>query len=292
MSDRWTQHNMDKCGVAWWKMDESSGNIIDSKNGFTGSAYNISRLEENNIRFVRFNGVNSYISFTQKILPIGKKTIIYHIRLYSGVPSGYQTIMTQVDGGNYALNGIACYINNTSIGFSSVKGTSMQDNFTINAPVSLINDNNWHVVMFQMDNTTEDNGVRLYIDNLSIPVVSTQANEVSYGTPSYNLMMGRANSSGRYYLKVDLKNIQVYDDIIDPISKYYFIQTNDNKIWTYNTAWQDTGMVIGDLDYTNVSAKSNFETYGMFADEDLSSQALQDLKGMGYTSYRVLMGKM
>ena len=37
LSDRWTQHNMDKCGVAWWKMDESSGNLVDSKGSNTGT---------------------------------------------------------------------------------------------------------------------------------------------------------------------------------------------------------------------------------------------------------------
>ena len=42
---------MDKCGIAWFKMDEESGNIIDSKNGYIGTPYNLTYQGKEGIYF-------------------------------------------------------------------------------------------------------------------------------------------------------------------------------------------------------------------------------------------------
>lgn len=289
MSDRWTQHNMDKCGVAWWKMDEESGNILDSKGAFIGTPYNLRYDGEEG---VYFNGTNSYIRFNNPVIPIGKKSIYFKIKS-DLKPNGYNaTIMGNTRG--YGAKGIRITLLSTgSIGlYITKKGVDMKDVIIDLWGTKNICDGEWHNILITCTGDIDENGAKIYIDDMNIPNVQGTLKTKEIAVSDDNLEIGRRVYQKDNYLNANIRDIQIYNEVIDPIPKYYFIQTNDNKIWTYNTTWQDTGMVIGDLDYTNVSAKSNFETYGMFADENLSSQALQDLKDMGYTSYRVLMGKM
>lgn len=291
MSDRWIQHNMDKCGVAWWKMDESSGNLVDSKGSNTGTNVKTTVITSPWYRGRNFNG-SSYIRCNSQVIPLTAKSIRFKVKTTNNVTSAQDVaLLFNSDGYGLGSNGIRI----THYAGNKISISQTVDSSPIFGLVSekTINDGQWHDVLFTWDGTLNPNGVKLYIDNMMIPAATSSAISTSVKNASFPLCIGgRASSPYDRNFIGQLDEIEIYNDVIDPIPKYYFIQTNDNKIWTYNTTWQDTGMVIGDLDYTNISAKSNFETYGMFADENLSSQALQDLKGMGYTSYRVLMGKM
>lgn len=293
MSDRWTQHNMDKCGVAWWKMDESSGNIIDSKGSNTGTNVKTTVITSPWYRCRNFNG-SSYIRCNSQVIPLGAKSIRFKVKTTNNITSEQDVVLLfNSDGYGIGSDGIRI-TQNTDNKIYIAQTVDSSPIFKL-ASEKAINDGQWHDVLFTWDGTLNPNGVKLYIDNMMIPDATSSAISTSVKNASFPLHIGtRARATGPHDRNFigQLDEIEIYNDVIDPIPKYYFIQTNDNKIWTYNTTWQDTGMVIGDLDYTNVSAKSNFETYGMFADENLSSQALQDLKDMGYTSYRVLMGKM
>lgn len=293
MSDRWTQHNMDKCGVAWWKMDESSGNLVDSKGSNTGTNVGTTVITSPWYRGRNFNG-SSYILCDSQVIPLGAKSIRFKVKTTNNITSA-QDVVLLFNSDGYGIGGNGIRI--THYTGNKIYIAQMVDSSSIFSLVSekTINDGQWHDVLFTWDGTLNPNGVKLYIDNMMIPDATSSAISTSVKNASFPLCIGaRARAAGLHDRNFigQLDEIEIYNDVIDPIPKYYFIQTNDNKIWTYNTTWQDTGMVIGDLDYTNISAKSNFETYGMFADENLSSQALQDLKDMGYTSYRVLMGKM
>lgn len=286
MSDRWTQHNMDKCGVAWWKMDESSGNVLDSKGSFVGTPTNVSYNQKEGMYF---NGTNSRVVFSDKIIPMGKKSIYLEVKLVDS--NARATVLGNTRGYNYS--GFRVEILNDYIKIYITKEGDSNTGVILGltGTVNLL-DGQWHKILFTCTGDTTPNGCKLYIDDMTTPNVQGRFKYLEKEKQTQKLQIGRRAYHNDAYFKGSIRNVQIYNDVIDPIPKYYLIQTNDNKIWTYNTTWQDTGMVIGDLNYTNVSAKSNFETYGMFADENLSSQALQDLKGMGYTNYRVLIGKM
>jgi len=286
LSDRWTQHNMDKCGVAWFKMNEASGKVLDSKGSFVGTATNVSYNQKEGMYF---NGTNSYVAFSNKIIPRGKKSIYLEVKLVDS--NAWATILGNTRGYNYSGFRIELIDDKIKIYITREGDSNTGIILGLKGTVNL-RDGQWHKILFTCTGDTAPNGCKLYIDDMTTPNVQGSFKYLEKEKQTQNLQIGRRAYHNDAYFKGFVRNIQIYNDVIDPISKYYFIQTNDNKIWTYNTTWQDTGMVIGDLDYTNVSAKSNFETYGMFADENLSSQALQDLKEMGYTSYRVLMGKM
>ena len=291
MSDRWTQHNMDKCGVAWWKMDESSGNLVDSKGSNTGTNVGTTVITSPWYRGRNFNG-SSYIRCDSQVIPLGAKSIRFKVKTTNNITSE-QDVVLLFNSDGYGIGSDGIRITQNSDNKIYISQTVDSSPIFSLASKKTINDGQWHDVLFTWDGTLNPNGVKLYIDNMMIPDNTSSAVSTSVKNASFPLYIG-ARGSGQHDRNFigQLDEIEIYNDVIDPIPKYYFIQTNDNKIWTYNTTWQDTGMVIGDLDYTNVSAKSNFETYGMFADENLSSQALQDLKEMGYTSYRVLMGKV
>lgn len=59
----YTQYLMDKCGVAWFKMNESAGNLMDSKGSFVGVNNSTSVVSGFSGNGRSFNGTSSYISF-------------------------------------------------------------------------------------------------------------------------------------------------------------------------------------------------------------------------------------
>ncbi|CAK7055369.1 LamG domain-containing protein [Tissierella sp.] len=225
INNRWTECLMSKYGVAWFKMNESSGNILDSKNGFIGTPYNlIYQVEEG----INFNGTSSYIQFSDKVIPIGKKSIYFEIKTSrQGNP---EIIMTQTMGSAY--NGTQINLgSNGHIYFTLGKGVTGSPIVSVTTPLAF--DGNWHKILITWDGTTDINGVKMYIDDMVNPVATTTATSLETLNPSYSLSMGRGHDvANRYYFQGQLKNIQIYNDVIDPIAKFNLIRIND-KYYTY-----------------------------------------------------------
>lgn len=225
MNNRWVELIMKKWGVSWFKMNEDSGNILDSNGILIGTPYNLMHQQDNGINF---NGTNSYCLLNNKAVLVGKKSIYFEIQ--TSQVTDHAIIMTQCNGA--AGNGIQISLN-TNGGISFMIGKSVANTPLIPSITSRpINDGLWHKVLITWDGTTSKNGVKMYIDDLVNPSNMTTSTGEETLVPTSNLSIGRGTVAPWYYFNGNLRNIQIYSDVIDQIEKYNLIKS-DNKYYTY-----------------------------------------------------------
>lgn len=152
-----------------------------------------------------FNGTSDYITLGARVIPIGKKTIIFNIKT-TGTSTGWKNILNTRGNGT----GFLCYMNqNTGILVFFYGTANGATNYYIASPAN-INDNSWHRVKFEYDGTTNVNGVKLYIDNMATPVAYAQASAVET-TQSFNLVIGRAAEYSGDFFSGQLDELKILD---------------------------------------------------------------------------------
>lgn len=220
MNDRWTEYLMSKHGVAWFKCDEVSGNILDSKGDFIGTPYNITRVDdEKGGKALNFNGTNSYVQFNQKVIPVGKKSIYFRIKVNNN--SKAMVIMDTCDH-NQNQNGIQILLLDMGVLFFRIFGDKTWDNAV--AGKIIINDGIWHDIIF----TYDGDKIISYVDGvLDINTSLSIVEPLSY---TNNLRLGRyvGTATDVTHFNGQLDNIQIYNDVINPmLPNKYLIQDND-----------------------------------------------------------------
>ena len=160
---------------------------------------------------MHFDG-NSFISFNDKIIPTGKKTISFMIRKASKPAtatqfcfSNYMTtasqygVRAQVDAeGRIAIS-------------SDNEGTVWDVRSSIN-----ICDNEWHKIVYTWDGTTNSNTAKMYVDDMTTPnnIATSTFQEVN--SASLNLYIG-TNSGGStnyvYNFVGDIDDFNVYSEM-------------------------------------------------------------------------------
>ncbi len=195
--------NLQNSGVAGYRFDEVSGNIVyDIQGRYNGTS------SSGNAR--RFNGSSQYFSFSTKIIPIGAKTIKFKFRR-NGNPPSNGTLFDNANGAE-ANHGITfVLLTDGTINFNLYKGTSGSRLFAFSS-IGSICDNVWHDIVFTWDGTTNADAVEVYIDDMTIPNITGTAVTTETVAPTYNLMIGKRTSSNIDYLNGDLDDIQVLDD--------------------------------------------------------------------------------
>lgn len=201
--------------IAEYKFDETSGNTcIDSVGNYNGT-YNGTQSVvgvKNNARV--FNGTSDYISFGNQVIPSGKKTISFKIKV-EDVPDE-ESYVIENSNQDSSFNGIRIIVSpNGNIGVASDQGVLGKYRYIITSPNSIC-DSTWHTVLFTWDGTTEVDSVKLYVDNLTIPVVTTTALSTETKASSKTLSIGRSNNLYAYrYFKGELDELEIYNEVVD-----------------------------------------------------------------------------
>ncbi|NMI02856.1 hypothetical protein HF638_02655 [Paenibacillus sp. SZ31] len=222
----YTKYLMDKCGVAWFKMDEESGNLVDSKDSFIGTnnGSNVVTGLSGNAR--SFNGTNSHVIFNAPVVPVGKKSIRFKFK-YSDIPS---TDIAIIDcGGTSAQRGFLFATNPSGIVFQVSRGTSGTFNFRWAG--GHYNDNSFHDFLYTYDGTLSSNSVKIYIDN--VLVHSGTALSLESGVYSNNLTLGRFASVASGFGKGVLDELEIYNEVIDPVLKKILISSGETTYSLY-----------------------------------------------------------
>lgn len=268
-----TQRLMNKYGVAWYKFDEPSGNtIVDSKGSFNGTAYNVTRVSGVSGNVLNFNGTNSYVQFNNKIIPLGEKSIRFKYR--KETLSTTRREMLFETSRLTTENGISCYFHfNGGLNFSLTRGVS--SSYVINGGVDVSNtiDGQWHDVLFTWDGTTNENGVKIYIDDMTTPKVQMKANYTETQNHTNNLIIGkeRLGDSLFTFYNGELDEFEIYNKALtykDLYPNKTLIKSDDNIHYTLdNGIWQPIAETL---------TQEDCEQYGMY-DEDLQALTKADL---------------
>lgn len=216
----YTKYLMDKYGVAWFKMDEVSGNLIDSKASFIGTNNGSNVVSGFNGNARSFNGTNSHVIFNDPVIPIGKKSIRFKFK-YSDIPSVDTAIMDC--GGTSAQRGFLFGTNPSGIVFQISRGTSGTFNFRWQT--GHYNDNVFHDFLFTYDGTLGMNSIKIYIDNVII--YSGVPLSLEAAPYSNNLTLGRFSSVNSGFGKGILDELEIYNEVIVPVLSKFLISSED-----------------------------------------------------------------
>lgn len=218
-----------KLPVAMFPMTEGTGSTLnDIRKQVTGTITGATWIDTPYGKGLSFNS-SRYVRFSSSVIPLGKKSIRF--KMYrASVPSDYEHILSNT-GDLSTTYGLNIYLNPTG---STVPG-SIQVKFSDPSvsPVNFINvesginvcDGKWHDILFTWDGTTDENAVKLYVDNMTTPVAQTTATHPETKQASQNLVIsGRGDYStayGRY--NGQLTRLEIYDDVIDFSEEKFYL---------------------------------------------------------------------
>lgn len=229
----YTKYLMDKYGVAWFKFDEDSENIKDSKGSSVGTIFGVSRVNGWNEKgkALSFNGTNSYASFDTKPFPNGKKSIRFKI-MTSTMPTTYIYFMSCLLNFTTSTGEWISIDSSGKLNFGYFPGgNSSTSSNRIDSTISVA-DGKWHDILLTWDGTTSVNGIKLYIDNMKIPNAQATASTTNI-INSNNMYLGvSANYIGQSsrYFNGQIDEVEIYNDVINPIANRILLQSNSQTM--------------------------------------------------------------
>lgn len=203
----------------YFSFDETSGNITDSKGTAVGTPANVTRVTGWNGQgsALSFNGSgSSYVQFNQKVIPLGKKSIRFKLKLNSTARTDEAMIVMSNVPNTTGYGFQFWFDKNGFLNVAKAYGSSGNWDGRVIGTVDF-NDLKWHDVLFTWDGTTSVNGVKLYVDDMLSPNMTSKisSTEVDY---SNNLILGRHNSTTtnlRFNGQID--DLEIYNDVINPL---------------------------------------------------------------------------
>lgn len=214
------EREMAKSGVAWFKFDEASGNVTDSKGTAVGTVTGATRIAGVSGNALSFTAGSSHnVQFSTKVIPLGKRVVRIRFKR-NGNPTTNEYIYSNCIGSAY--HGDNVYINSSGqLVWISNKGTSGTPRFTLTTTISIC-DNQWHDILLVWDGTTNSNAVKIYVDNMNTSNIEGTALSTETTIQQYNLTIGRTYTSTTptysNYLTGAIDEFEVYSDIINPFS--------------------------------------------------------------------------
>jgi hypothetical protein len=196
--------------VAHWKMDEASGNLVDSgPSAYTGTVTGTAVLLNDSMPIIvsdgeggyarHFNGRSDRITFTSQVLPLGAKSIKFSIKTTA---SGIIMANAYTTGNNGTVINL---LSSGKLIFLNYNGSNVRYNISSN---KLLNDGQWHDVLCVWDGTTNSNGVQIFIDNMTTPDVQGTASAVETANATNNLFIGVGPTLAQFF-QGDLKDITI-----------------------------------------------------------------------------------
>ena len=263
--------------VSAWYFDEDSGDVVkDYKGNYDGTANGTTIVDTPYGKGRDFDG-ESYIQFNNPVVPTGKKSIRF--KLKSTVTDNYQIIFSN---GSISAepNGISMRTQNGILGIFGYKGTQSESNFRLEYPVNIC-DGNYHDILFTWDGTTNKDAVKLFIDDMNIPKLTTTAlsTEPSGNQSSDNLFIGRRTTDSINIFKGILTQIEVYNEAyIPPVPKNLTAKAGDEKV---DLSWDEVDNADS---YTIKRSKTEGEPYETIA-EDITETSYTDKDVENGTTY-------
>ena len=131
------------------------------------------------------------------IIPTGKKTLYFEVNV-SGTKSSPQVIISSRNMGVATSSGFSCYISaNTGYVVCDYLTEGGTTNYTVTSTVQ-INDGAWHAIKFTYDGTTNANGVKLYVDDLTTPNATATCSGTEPATTLTSTTIGRNSATNNY----------------------------------------------------------------------------------------------
>ncbi|SMC18666.1 Ig-like domain (group 2) [Clostridium acidisoli DSM 12555] len=200
--------------VANYKMDETSGTVCKNSlgNGNDGTYNGTTSVTDSDGTYRSFNGTSDYIQFNNSILPTGKKTIRFKIKTdVVGNDDNCYVILDTADG-HTNNKGFTCFVYNGIIRFYLDRGIAGTGD-CIDTKTS-INDNKWHEIMFTWTGDDSTDGMKVYVDNMSIADNEVTHQYAAVHSQTDKLTVGKIQSNDKYF-KGLLSNIQIYNDVLE-----------------------------------------------------------------------------
>lgn len=257
-----TQYNMDKHGRAWWKCDEASGNLFDSKGNFTGTVTNITRTTGVNGNALIFNGNSSRVDFSSPIIPLGKKSIRFKFKSNSP-PSSFIGLINSLDLTNASGNNGICVSLSTSGGIGLQLWHETNLRFNVRNDSQNVCDGQWHDILMTWDGSTDNGKVKVYIDDMVTPSITGTSSSTDSVNYSGNLTIGTLRhfiGTPSRHFNGQLDEIEIYNDVINPLLNKSLILSDDNNHYSYNNStnvWTSRGVNLTQNDWNN---------FGMYPD--------------------------
>jgi hypothetical protein len=156
----------------------------------------------------RFNGTTDLVQFANQIIPLGAKTIKFKFKR-NGAPGGMKVIMDNADYNVSGANGTSVLVGTGGeIYVYSYIGSGVTYRFALYSGGNYC-DNRWHEIMFTWDGTVNANGAKLYIDNMTTPIVQATATSTETTAAKYNLCLARTANSGTNFGTFDIDDIYI-----------------------------------------------------------------------------------
>ncbi|WP_097003943.1 LamG domain-containing protein [Lacrimispora amygdalina] len=197
--------------------DSGTGIVIN----FDSSGYSKFISGYNGIGQARlFEGNMALLCRSNSMVPKGQKSIRFKIKKDALTVSSSKTepIFTTLNSQGGLYIGIGKYDNITTPGSLYIRhqnNTGSEGN-SINFEMQTSNsicDGQWHDILFTWDGTTNTNSVKLYIDDMTIPIAQTTANAPD--VYSGNIYIGGYTDTVKTTSFIGcLDNLQIYDSAI------------------------------------------------------------------------------
>lgn len=231
-----TERNMRDYGVGWFKFDEASGNVTDSKGTAVGTVSNITRVTGYNGQgsALNFNGTNGYVIFNLDINQIKNKfSIRFKFKIYT-ISSSQRLLCTGDSKLSSSSGGLIITIDNGLL--KLYRGHSAGADLLIEHN-NAIETNKWYDMLIIYDGTK----ISLIMNNLpptsgffSLPI---HQNSIHLGT----------ERNGGSWLNGAIDNLEIYNDVIYPRDKQIIlskdglaISMKNNKIVEINNQDEQT----------------------------------------------------
>ncbi|CAH0122552.1 hypothetical protein PAE9249_05124 [Paenibacillus sp. CECT 9249] len=225
----YTQYIMDKYGVAWFKMDELNGNLIDSKGSSSGVIYEANKVSgwNNEGRALNFDGQRSYVQFNQKVIPTGPVSIRFKMKMLSKPINNNQELITNA----YSMTndyGIRSWIDTSGeLAFFYCIKVANSNGMIITTPYPF--GDQWHDILFTWDGTTRLNGVKLYLDDMINPKSVKTATVDNMYNGTYNLTLGRLPDRAERFFNGQLDELEIYNEVINPIARKILLSSSERQ---------------------------------------------------------------
>lgn len=266
-----SKNNLSKYGKAFIGFDEASGNAMDSIGGYTGTLYNApTRVTGWNGKgnAMSFNGSNQYVQFNNRVIPNGSFSIKIKLKINSMNNGSNRYILCTQDNAA-GIGGILIYQSvGDKLGFIIRNSPSRytQIETTSSLLVGL-----WYDALFIWDGTSNDNGVKIYINDMENPV--TEDKYEYQLVNGKNLLVGSAYTNsiiltGSSIFNGQLDQIEIYDKVISPTPDKYLVQHNTQHKYHNGTSW-----------LTTTPTEANFIQYGMNNLDHITEAQWQELSG-------------
>jgi hypothetical protein len=185
--------------------------------------------------------VDDYVQFNNPVIPVGEKSVKFKIKLNSkpqdiGDSKYWYPIFDTMSYG-YHTKGFGCIVNSHGH-LWSFGGASQGQSLIYNVGGDNVCDGQWHDVIFTWDGTTNEDGVKIYIDDITVPFAKTTALSSSETNNDNDLRIGKSYNTDSTLLSFDgiLDDIEIYNRAyIPPSDPKNLTATPGNK--KVNLSW-------------------------------------------------------